>query len=319
MRWSVRYQLLVPLAALVLGSVGVSACTAAGVAQRTRHQVATRVGGVIRSLSEAHFPLTPPVLEQMKGLSGAEYYLSAGDRSAATLIGPPPATALPAAADQRDDKLGERITNDGATYLCRGVALRPPHPNAGHVLYVFYPEQQLNDELRAAAAPLWILGAGGSLAALALAVGVGQRLVGRIAELRRQTRRIADGDLRPMPLAARDDELRDLGRSVNEMAERLRQLQDSMQKSERLRLLGQVSGGLAHQLRNAVAGAKLAVQLHARGCAGGDAESLGVARRQLGRIESDLDRFLDLGRDHVRRRPCNIVELVDEAATLPRP
>jgi signal transduction histidine kinase len=100
---------------------------------------------------------------------------------------------------------------------------------------------------------------------------------------------------------------------------RVERLEDALDKSERLRLLGQVSGGLAHQLRNAVAGAKLAVQLHARSCEGGDAESLDVARRQLGKVEADLDRFLDLGRDNVPRRRCNVVDLVDEVVTLLRP
>ncbi|HEY1375961.1 MAG TPA: HAMP domain-containing sensor histidine kinase [Gemmataceae bacterium] len=100
---------------------------------------------------------------------------------------------------------------------------------------------------------------------------------------------------------------------------RARLLREAVQKSERMRLLGQVSGGLAHQLRNAVAGAKLAVQLHARSCRDGDAESLDVARRQLARIEADLARFLDLGRDDVPRRPCHVVELVEEAVALLRP
>jgi signal transduction histidine kinase len=102
-------------------------------------------------------------------------------------------------------------------------------------------------------------------------------------------------------------------------AARIERLEDALEKCERMRLLGQVSGGLAHQLRNAVAGAKLAVQLHARSCEGGDAESLDVARRQLGKMEADVDRFLDLGRDNVPRRPCNVGELVDEAVMLLRP
>jgi signal transduction histidine kinase len=99
---------------------------------------------------------------------------------------------------------------------------------------------------------------------------------------------------------------------------RVRHLQQSVQKSERMRLLGEVSGGLAHQLRNGVAGAKLAVQLHTRSCAEGDRDALEVARRQLTRIEADLDRFLDLGRD-LPRRSCRLVELVDEAVDLLRP
>ena len=76
------------------------------------------------------------------------------------------------------------------------------------------------------------------------------------------------------------DELRDLARSVNEMAARLAQFQEAVGRTERMRLLGQVSGGLAHQLRNAVTGAKLAVQLHAQSCADGDAEALEVALKK---------------------------------------
>jgi len=100
---------------------------------------------------------------------------------------------------------------------------------------------------------------------LARGVGRGQLLLARglsrrIRELERRTRLIAAGDFSPMPLPTRDDELRDLARSVNDMAERLAQLQEAARKTERLRLLGQVSGGLAHQLRNGVTGARLAVQ-----------------------------------------------------------
>ena len=40
------------------------------------------------------------------------------------------------------------------------------------------------------------------------------------------------------------------------MAQRLASFQDTIRQTERLRLLGQVSGGLAHQLRNGAAGAR---------------------------------------------------------------
>ena len=106
-----------------------------------------------------------------------------------------------------------------------------------------------------------------------------------------------------MPLPGRNDELRDLGRSINEMAEQLARLQETVQRTERLRLLGQVGGGLAHQLRNGLTGARLAVQLHARECRdGGDGEALDVALRQLALVETHLKRFLDLGRTGPLRR-----------------
>jgi signal transduction histidine kinase len=124
-----------------------------------------------------------------------------------------------------------------------------------------------------------------------------------------------------MPLPGRDDELRDLGRSVNEMAAQLAQLQEAVQKTERLRLLGQLSGGLAHQLRNGIVGARLAVQLHARACSGRvDGEALQVALRQLSLLESNLKRFLALGQTgSLQREPCSLTALVEEAQVLLRP
>jgi signal transduction histidine kinase len=124
-----------------------------------------------------------------------------------------------------------------------------------------------------------------------------------------------------MPLPGWNDELRDLGESVNDMAQRLAQLQEAVQQTERLRLLGQVGGGLAHQLRNSVTGARLAVQLHAQDCNGkADTEALEVALRQLTLMEERLRRFLDLGRTgEARREPCSLNDLIDEAVSLLRP
>src|SRR5262249_40592707 len=84
-------------------------------------------------------------------------------------------------------------------------------------------------------------------------------------------------------------------------------------------LLGQVSGGLAHQLRNAVTGAKLAVQLHAQSCPSGDAEALQVVERQLSRMAADLQRVFDLGRNGGRRGGSSLGGLICDAGALLRP
>src|SRR6266568_4687894 len=105
------------------------------------------------------------------------------------------------------------------------------------------------------------------------------------------------------------------------MAQRLAQLQETVQRTERFRLLGQVSGGLAHQLRNGVTGASLAVQVHARECAGPpDAEALQVALRQLALVESHLKRFLALGKGtKLERKTLSLAALLDETIALLRP
>src|SRR5262249_36559930 len=150
----------------------------------------------------------------------------------------------------------------------------------GATLYVLYPEALWRNALWEAVRPPLLLGGSAGVAALLLAAGVGARLGRRVQGLEGRTRPIAAGDFSPKPPPGRDDELRDLGRSVNDMAQQLARLQEAVQKNERLRLLGQVGGGLAHQLRNGLTGVRLAVQLHAREC-GDDAEALDVALRQL--------------------------------------
>jgi signal transduction histidine kinase len=84
--------------------------------------------------------------------------------------------------------------------------------------------------------------------------------------------------------------------------------------------MGQLSGGLAHHLRNAVAGAKLALQLHQRSCREVDQESLAVALRQLRLTEEQLQRFLTAGQPQLPNRVvCQLPQVVTELAALVGP
>jgi signal transduction histidine kinase len=190
---------------------------------------------------------------------------------------------------------------------------RPPE-----ILYIFYPESLWHEAAWQALRPALALGIVGSLVSIVLSVLLTQMLTRRIQDLERRTRLIAEGDFSPMKLPSLDDELRDLGRSINDMAGRLAQFQETIRQTERLRLLGQVSGGLAHQLRNGVAGARLAVQLHAQECpTKEDGESISVALRQLSLVEMHLKKFLDLGKAlDLQRQPCRLDEIIAETVEL---
>jgi signal transduction histidine kinase len=330
MRWRIRTQILVPLLILLLGVAGIATWTALSSANQARRQIETRVRNVARTLAESRFSLNDRVLVQMKGLSGAEFlFVGSGNARKATLPADDlelPALKPVAEGDWQDLRLGPRVTVGGNTYLCSGVQFEQPRrfENSDVLyrsLYILYPEALWRDALWDAIWPSLVLGTFVGMAAIVLAIGVAERLSRRIRALERRTRQIAAGDFSPMPLPGRDDELRDLGESVNEMAAKLAQLQDAVQKTERLRLLGQLSGGLAHQLRNGLVGARLAVQLHARACAGRtDGEALQVALRQLTLLEVNLKRFLALGQaNHLQREPCSLSSLLDEAQALLRP
>jgi signal transduction histidine kinase len=330
MRWRIRTQILVPLLTLLLGVVGITTWTAISSANQARLQIETRVRNVARTLAESRFPLNDPILKQLKGLSGAELlFVGGGNARKATI--PTDDLEMPllepvAEEDWQNLRLGPRVTSGGQTFLCSAVRFEQPRrfENSNVLyrdLYILYPEALWRDALWDAIWPSLVLGTFVGLASVALAIGVSERLSRRIQELERRTRLIASGDFGPMPLPGRNDELRDLGRSINEMAERLAQLQKTVQETERLRLLGQLSGGLAHQLRNGITGARLAVQLHLRACAGKiDGEALQVALRQLSLLETNLKRFLALGETgQFCPEPCSLTALVNEAQALLRP
>lgn len=328
MRLSLRYRLLLPLTLLLVGDAAATAWAAFAVAGAVDRRLASQQWAVARTLSRSTFPLTEPILKQMKGLSGAEFiFIPLARPSESTFPEPKPAPPgdVPVAVPPENDeehRLGTPVELSGNEYRCLRLQLRQPHPNAGANLYILFPESLRRTAVSDAVRPLLILGGLGGLVAIALAFAYGSRLVRRIRDLEARTRLIAAGDFQPMPVPRANDELRDLCNSVNDMARRLATFQGELQQTERLRLLGQFSGGLAHQLRNAAAGAKLAVELYLseNSNTAADAEPLRVALRQLGRIESNLRQFLDLGKPPAGTRvPCDLVLLLDQAIALMKP
>lgn len=315
---SIRYQLFVPLALLLAGLVGICGWTAYASAEQARQQVALQIEGIAQTVRDGQYPLNAHVLSQMKGLSAADFVLFDAVGGRLSTLGSEDVSITQ--LDAGSGPLLSRIVRVGnEQYLYKHVSLRPTHPNAGDQLFVLFPEAQLRSAVWQAVRPSLILGVSGGLAAIVLTLGVGHRLVQRVRDLEQRTRIIAAGDFSPMPLPNRKDELRDLAQSVNDMAGKLTLLQETVARTERMRLLGQVASGLAHQLRNGVTGAQLAVQLHEQSCSGGDAEALRVALRQLARVAADLQRFFDVGNDVQKRLPCSVERLVDDAVELYRP
>src|SRR5262245_13345884 len=120
MRWPIRNQILLPLVAVAIVSLtAVGAINTLLTEQRTRAQVEQQLRQVIGVVTTSSFPLTNPVLRQMRDLSGAEYVLSdaAGVTFASTL---PDVGALPeqvAAANIRDVQLGPSVAVGGHWYF----------------------------------------------------------------------------------------------------------------------------------------------------------------------------------------------------------
>ena len=210
----------------------------------------------------------------------------------------------------------------GRVYLSQRTAIvgRGPGGESGS-LVVLYSQERWSAATWQAAYPALVAGAVAVLAVVVVTTLLAQRFVRPIRRLGDQTARIAQGDFTPVGVGKVDDELRDLAVSINRMTERLGQYEREVRRSEQLRTLGQLGAGMAHQLRNAATGGRMAIELHQRQCAAaGVAEDLEVALRQLRLMESYLQRFLTLSRP--KRQVHEIVPLaalVDDVCALVRP
>jgi len=324
MRWPLRYQIMVPFAGAMLAVVlGVSLLDAYLAARRTQHQIEHQLEQVAQTLRESNFPLTDAVLRQTSGLSGAEFLLidRQGKLWARSVNGVEPSSVPQTAIVSGRLRLGDPIEFAGQRYLHTAVGIGPRAPQAEPtVLHILYPERQLREARWQAAYPPLALGSLLLCVVVVLAIVIAGRLSRPILELRRQMSRLVQGDFQPVPLPERNDELRDLIGSANALGDQLEEMRRVIKRTERLALLGQLGGGMAHQLRNSVTGARMAVQLHERHCHEIDQDSLAVALRQLTITETHLQRFLTAGQEAApQRTQCDLRQIVAEVVALLAP
>jgi len=110
---------------------------------------------------------------------------------------------------------------------------------------------------------------------------------------------------------------RTLAETLAETNRQLAQAQAEARRSERLAALGQLSAGLAHELRNPLGVIKGSAEMLARKLPTGDALSVelaGYISSEVNRLNSLVSRFLDFARPlALDRRPQSIPALVDRA------
>ncbi len=310
MRRPIQIQLLVPtLSVVVLAIALASGASGYFGAMRQRQSQEESMRRVVSSLTKSPFRLNDTLLRQVSELSGAEFvFLDMSQKVLAHTLELTPEDGRRLASLPLDKQEGESQRRDlGAqpslelargVFLCQRTALivgRGPDGESGSLI-VLYSQERWSAATWQAAYPALVAGAVAVLAVVVVTTLLAQRFVRPIRRLGDQTARIAQGDFTPVGVGKVDDELRDLAVSINRMTERLGQYEREVRRSEQLRTLGQLGAGMAHQLRNAATGGRMAIELHQRQCAAGQGEDLEVALRQLRLMESYLQRFLTLSR-----------------------
>lgn len=321
-------QILLPLIAIQATAVIATAVITAGLAvRRGEARVLDRLQGMVETLGHANFPRTPAVLAKLRGLSGAHFLAYDPD-------GGLDATTLPHSRDWPDEL--ERAPRPGTEadqphlvdvagvrYLA--VPMRATVDPRSAALVALYPESDWRQARWEAAWPPLVLG-GSSLALMAVVTGWIARKTGRrIRTLGDEVARLSRGDFQPIDPGPGPREVVDLVRSINAMAAELRDLRATIARTERAKVLAQLAAGLAHQLRNALTGARMSIQLHVRRHPPPESDrSLEVALRQLALTEEQVRGLLALGRgEHeprssarfdLNRLPADVALLVGPAA-----
>lgn len=325
MRWPLKYQILLPFGGWTL--LVIVALTAVNVWHSTsmaRQETQGRLEEVVRQISEARFPLTQPVLEQVKRFTGAELVVT-GEQSSAvratdsnllTHWKTPP-------EDLSDDKVNLRaqIQIADQAYFHAATKVHPTQRSASsRQVHVLLPVADYRKQWADAFwPPLWF-----GLAAVVpvgiLSVGLASMVTRPVDRLRARVETISHGDFTPLSVAGRNDELRDLAESINRMGARLREYEERVRGLERVKVLGQVGAGYAHQIRNAITGALMAIGIHRTECSLPTCESLAVAENQLELVEHFLQSTLRYGlHDPARDTILKVDDWIDGAVRLMTP
>ncbi len=113
------------------------------------------------------------------------------------------------------------------------------------------------------------------------------------------------------------DLYRQTAESLAESNRQLRQAQAEARRAERLAALGQLSAGLAHEIRNPLAvikGSAEMLEREAAGAGGVAAELAGFISSEVNRVNQLVARFLDFARPlRLERQPAAVPEMLDQA------
>ena len=330
MRLPIRFQFMLPLLIVAAASLtAIAVFNARSASRDTKEQIARQLRGVVGVLADSNFPLTNRVLSQMGELAGAEFLLTNDQQQVVaasnadlsldnlTLTFPPTQTA-------------EQISLDGPVELPSGtyyVAAVEMQERTGRsspqTLHILFPQEDFNTAWKERFLPPLIVGLA-TLGAVGFVTHLVAARIGRVLRrLQTGVRLLAEGGVEPVELPNIDDEIQDLATDVNQTAERLEAYENEVRDAERLRTLSMLGAGLAHEMRNAATGCRMAIDLHSENSHApqNGNECLEVARGQLTLMERRLDQFLQLSDNppQDRKDMIDLGSIVNEVLQLVEP
>ena len=312
MRFDIRTQILalsIVGGLLIIGVLTVSQSILA--VTRVRRQTQTAVSNVAATMRQTNIPLTLGTLKQIRGLSGFDFLwlsrLESGQlRFEATTLDGNPAGEKGVDADTAEawlDTISSLPLKGTAT--SGSIDFSSQHQIGGRAYYVAPIQVASQDRLlvlidcddydrqtqAAYTQPIWP-GLFACAAISILGIFTANRISRKLRVVRDQVDDVARGQFRAVDVPRTRDEIHDLAVAANRMAEQLQRYERDVRSTERMETLGQMGRAVAHEIRNAVTGARLALDLHERSADVGASANTSVVRHQLTVMEQCAARFL---------------------------
>ncbi|MFK8111401.1 MAG: ATP-binding protein [Rubripirellula sp.] len=292
---SLRFRLLLPILAVALLASVVVAVVSYLLGDRwAREDLNSRYAGIETILSDAAFPLNRPVVASIAELTETEIVTlsSRGGmvQSSIQVSDDSIFRDLGSASENRQPNLLSIGEQDFRVFLFDRQT--QSNDDASRVAVLFNEAGLRASRFRATILPL-ATGLSTILLLTSVTLLLASRLIQRLSRLQQHVNQIADGDFESEFRDSHDggDEVSRLGAAVTQMSGQLQKMWKTLQRQQGQKLLHQIAGGLAHQLRNSITGARMAVELHDRDCQATD-DSLSVALSQLEQTEQHLKRLL---------------------------
>ena len=304
---SLRRQFLVPLVSLLLLiSLTVTFSAQRYAVRSARIATESRLRDLLELCKLERFPLTESVLGQIGEFADCKLQIVSNVE----------------VTDKLFDVMGEDLNRyDGfAIELPPSQSVFETTSTRRFLLALTSPR----DRLERAAQAFWLPMATGILSTLAVGIAalwIANRMVRRLELLEHQVQRIAQGDYshgvdqqsdsRTGPRdASSKDSIASLTRTINAMSQQLDKAQGEIAKAERARLINVLASGMAHQLRNSLAGALLLLQTMLKRLAN-PPDEIPFAIQQIQLAEESIRRLLTISRPgrHVEDQPMSIAEI----------
>jgi signal transduction histidine kinase len=243
---------------------------------RAKAESRERLTSITKVFSETNFPLTQNVMQMLASLTDA-YWMKLNTEGRVVEFALP----LVSSADSRSRALSGsdlekakvlygtsediHVQIEGRIYdavLFKGQGSRLAFTGAERQdLLVMLGDTRQNQAVIQAAIPPLLTGLATIVLLGSLSLLLAERMVKRIGGLQKEVNRIAAGNF-DLPFNEKShDEIDQLANALRAMSKRLDQMWAALRQTQSQQMINQIASGLAHNLRNTLTGARLAVEL----------------------------------------------------------